>query len=163
MALSVAYQEERQNVEGDDVTALVIRALGMLVGKLVKHTGDQGDVGVPGDPNKVRYFLLTALITQASQGLAEVLELDLNIETITSRKIGAVLRKMRLPHSRQSHTGKKGWLVSLSDVIRWAQGYGLDPGSITGLDIPTHGIGVTTVTKDTEDTQSKANRFEGIL
>ena len=163
MALSVAYQEERQNVEGEDLTVLVIRALGMLVGKLISYQGDQGDQGDRCDLSKVRYFLLTALITQASQGLVEVLELDLNNESITSRKIGAVIRKMRLPHSRQSHTGKKGWLVSLSDVIRWAQVYGLDPESITGLGLPTHSTEVTSVTGVTEDTQSKANRFEGIL
>ena len=163
MALEVAYQKERQNVEGNDLTVLVIRAMGMLVGKLMRYQGDLGDLGDRGDLSKVRYFLLTALITQASQGLAEVLELDLNNESITSRKIGAVLRKMRLPHSRQSHSGKKGWLVSLSDVIRWAQSYGLDPASITGLDIPTHGIEVTPVTQVTQVTQTKGNRFEGIL
>jgi hypothetical protein len=52
--------------------------------------------------------VLTALVPQASQGLIEVLEIDINNESITSRKVGGVLRKMRLPHGRQSYTGKKG-------------------------------------------------------
>jgi hypothetical protein len=52
--------------------------------------------------------VLTTLVPQASQGLIEVLEIDINNESITSRKVGGVLRKMRLPHGRQSYTGKKG-------------------------------------------------------
>ena len=49
MALSVAYQAERPNVETSDMTALVIRALGMVVGQSVKEDGDNGDVGDVGD------------------------------------------------------------------------------------------------------------------
>lgn len=163
MALSVSYQRERQNVEADDLTALVIRALGMLIGKLVKEEGDLGDRGDPGDLISKRYFLLTALLTQAAQGLAELLEQDINPDEVTSRKIGGVLRKMRLPHSRQPRTGKKGWMVALSDVIRWANSYGLDSKNITGLNIDTHYNEVTTVTTVTEVTPKKSTVFEGIL
>ena len=36
MALSVAYQQERPNVEAADLTVLVIRALGLVVGKMIR-------------------------------------------------------------------------------------------------------------------------------
>jgi hypothetical protein len=135
----------------------------MLIGKLVKEEGDLGERGDPGDHISKRYFLLTALLTQAAQGLAELLEQDINPDEVTSRKIGGVLRKMRLPHSRQPRTGKKGWMVALSDVIRWANSYGLDSKNITGLNIDTHYNEVTTVTTVTEVTPKKSTVFEGIL
>jgi hypothetical protein len=163
MALSVAYQKERQNVEANDLTALVIRALGMIGGKLIRDEGELGDRGDRGELNRKRYFLLTATITQASQGLAEILEQDITPDEVTSRKLGSVLRKMRLPSSRQPKTGKKGWMVSLFDVIRWSQSYGLDPSNITGLNISTHISEFTPVTSVTSVTPIKDSRCEGIL
>ena len=58
--------------------APVVRALGMIVGKLVRDGGDRGDRGNRGDLTKASYFLLTATITQASQRLVELLELTIN-------------------------------------------------------------------------------------
>jgi len=51
----------------------------------------------------------------------------------------------------------------LSDVIRWANSYGLDSKNITGLNIDTHYNEVTTVTTVTEVTPKKSTVFEGIL
>ena len=85
----------------------------MIVGKMVRDGGDRGDRGDRGDLTKVRYLLLTATITQASQGLAELLEPDIKFDDITSRKIGAALKKMRLPPARQPKAGEKGWIISL--------------------------------------------------
>lgn len=81
MALSVAYQQERPNVEAGDMTALVIRTLGMILGKMVRDDGGIGGVGGIGGIGGVltkRYFILTQSITMASQVLIEVLEVDIN-------------------------------------------------------------------------------------
>jgi len=67
MALSVAYQRERQNVEADDLTSLVIRALGMIVGKLIRDDSDISDVSDSSDVSTKRHVVLTSLITAASQ------------------------------------------------------------------------------------------------
>jgi hypothetical protein len=40
-ALAEAYQGERPNVEMSDLTALVIRALGLIVGKMAKDEREQ--------------------------------------------------------------------------------------------------------------------------
>ena len=65
MALSVAYQEERPNVEAADLTALVIRALGLIVGKLVRDEGTNGTDGTDGTKSsmfQIAYFITTDLI-----------------------------------------------------------------------------------------------------
>jgi hypothetical protein len=66
MALSVAYQRERQNVEGDDLTSLVIRALGMIVGKIVRDDGAISAVSAISAIRKERRFLPTMLVTGGS-------------------------------------------------------------------------------------------------
>ena len=79
-----------------------------LVGKLSKNAGDLADLSDRGDLNNMRGCLLTALILQDSQRLIEVLELDLNNEIITSRKIDILLRKMRLLYRRRARSVKEG-------------------------------------------------------
>jgi len=39
-ALSLSYQAERPNVEANDLTVLVIRALGLIVGRMVREDSD---------------------------------------------------------------------------------------------------------------------------
>ena len=87
---------------------------------------------------KKRQFILTTTITHASQALAEVLELDINPDSLTTRRIGRVLGKMRLSKSRQVGTGKSGWMISLSDVDRWAGSHGLNITELTDLKIVTY-------------------------
>ena len=164
MALSVAYQRERSNVEADDLTALVIRALGMIVGKMVRDDRDISDVSDSSDVSTKRHFVLTSLITAASQKLVEVLELDINLDQVTSRRIGRVLKKMRMQYARKSNSGSRGWLVSLDDLYRRAGSYGLDIEEITGIPNVTHLLNVTTVTNVTNVTVAKpTSTFEGIL
>ena len=164
MALSEAYQAERPNVETADLTGLVIRALGMVVGKVLRDEGDLGDLGDRGDLYSKRYLFLTTLITQAAHSLIDSNEIDIDPQYITSRKVGTVLSKMRFNKARQPHSGKKGWLVTLNEVIRWSNSYGLDPSMITGLDLPSHEVKVTNVTKVTKVTKvthPPLNRLQG--
>ena len=124
MALSEGYQAERPNVETSDMMALVIRALGTIVGKMVKESAATNNED--GEYRK-QHFLTTTLITSAAQQIVEVEEIDIHNEYITTGKAGRLLTKMRLPKGRQGNIGKRGWYVSLYDVRRWASSYGLEP------------------------------------
>jgi hypothetical protein len=127
------YQEERTNVEVTDLTVLVIRALGLIIGQHVKDGGGVRGVKVVGGVSTTRCFVLTALVTSAAQRLNETLKLDFDPNSVTSRRIGRIIKKMPMPQGKQARSGKRGWMVSLEDVSRWAVSYGLDLETITGL------------------------------
>ena len=121
MALSVAYQRERQNVEGDDLTSLVIRALGMIVGKIVRDDGAVSAVKSISAIKKEIRFIPTVLVTGAAHSLIGAYEIDINPDMVTTRRIGKVLNKMRFIRHRVAGGGNRGWMISLDDVIRWAE------------------------------------------
>ncbi len=158
MALSVAYQQERPNVEAADLTALVIRALGLIVGKMVRDdSGVSGVRDVSGVHNK-RYFIPTSLTAAAAQKLVETLELDIDLDRVSSRRIGHVLKKMRFTNTKQSNGGSRGWLVSLDDLHRWSHSYGLNEEEITGLSRVSQLLNAANAAN-----AANANSFEGIL
>ncbi len=72
-ALAEAYQKKRPNVEVSDLTVLVIRALGLIVGQRVREMGVIGDSRTTGDIRNVssvrstKMFIPTSLITDAVQ------------------------------------------------------------------------------------------------
>ncbi len=151
-SLSLAYQSERPNVERSDVTALIIRALGMLVGKMIRDSGVTSTRSTTSTTNSVKWFVQTTLVTAAAQQLAEALEIDINTDRLTTTKVGRIMTKMRLERERQQQGGKRGWKVSLDDVIRWSNSYGLDPSQTTGLNILAHKSSGTSGTAGTSDT-----------
>ena len=108
MALSVAYQQERPNVEAGDMTALVIRALGMIVGKLVRNEGELSEHSEHSELYRKRYFILTSIIAAAAQLLIQTNELDIDIDRVTTIRVGRALTKMRLTNARQPGSGKDG-------------------------------------------------------
>ena len=163
MALSVAYQQERPNVEAADLTGLVIRALGMIMGKLVKDEGELSELSEHSELYRKRYFILTSTIASAAQLLIQANELDIDIDRVTTIRIGRALTKMRLTNTRQPRTGKKGWMISLEDIVRWAGSYSLEPRAITGIDIVSHSTTFTEFTTFTTFTPAQSDRFEGIL
>jgi hypothetical protein len=139
----MAHQQERPNVEQSDLTVLVIRALGLILGHTIKTELVISDVNTVSDVYRKRHFLLTTTITSASQALITALELDINSDYVTTRKIGRVLGKMRMNKERQKGTGKNGWLVSLADVDRWITSYGLERSVIAGIKIISHQDNIT--------------------
>ncbi len=161
--LAVTYQEERPNGEVSDLTVLVIQALGLLVSKIVYEKGELGEPNDGGELCRMKHLIITAAITNAVHSLIEVFEMDLNPDYLTSSRIGTVLSKMRLTNSRQPRTGKKGWLVSLDDVIRWGKSYGLEPSTMPGLNVIPHIIRFTTDKGFTEFTPPSRKKWEGEL
>jgi len=146
MALSVAYQKERSSVEESDLTILVIRALGLVVGKTVREQLGVRDVSDGSDVYRMNSFFLTSTITTACQAFVVAMELDINPDQVSSRKVGRVLAKMRLPKARQQGTGQKGWMISIADVVRWIISYGLDMNVLAELNIVPHGLNAANVT-----------------
>ncbi len=161
MALSVAYQQERPNVEAADLTGLVIQAVGFLLGRIRQNEFGTSEVSETSEGYTKRYHLLTATITQAVQAVAQVQEIDIHLDHITSSKVGRILAKMRLTKERQKGTGKYGWSISIKELIRWAERYGLNPAKITGLNIVTQDIALTSQHALTSHKQNTP--LEGIL
>ena len=86
-------------MEAADLMVLVIKATGMILGKLVRD--DSGVSGVSGVTN-MSYFIQTSFITAASQALVEALELDIATDIVASKKIGNVLSAVLLKDSKET-------------------------------------------------------------
>jgi hypothetical protein len=115
-ALSMAYQEERADLEIGDLTALVIRALCRYV------VNDVYDVAT--STPDMPFSFGTSAIAKLVKDVAEEIEADLDPEAITARRVGRVLGKMRLKSDRT--TKRRGWKTSLSDLRGWVTAYGIE-------------------------------------
>ena len=125
MALSVAYQQERPNVEAADIgdscrpKALVIRSMGMILGKLIKDEANTTSTTcTTSTTTNKSYFVPTYLVTGAVQTLIEAFEYDYQLDQVTNTKVGKTLTKMRLVSKRGSNGGKRGWIISLGELIK---------------------------------------------
>jgi len=116
-ALSVAYQAERAELEVGDLTALVIRALCRYA---VRDVGDVAN----GTPDK-SFSFGTSAITKVAKDLAEEIEADIDPESVTSRRVGRMLGKMRLRSDRTN--ARRGWKMTLGDLLGWLTAYGIEP------------------------------------
>jgi len=136
-ALAVAYQAERPDLEMGDLMALVIRA---LVRSAVSAVSAANAVNreIPR-----ALTLTTSSITRACKELVNELELDMDAEHISVRRIGRVLGKMRWRAERT--TRAKGWTITLAELQRWALAYGVAwPSELMadeGRPLPGNGIG----------------------
>jgi hypothetical protein len=103
IALLEACQTERPNAEQSDLTVLVIRSLGLMVGKMVKNDGygrDVSDTKAVSDVYSRRTFVLVQLITSAAVMRIDRFDPDDHPDTTISRRIGRTLTRMRISHSR---------------------------------------------------------------
>jgi hypothetical protein len=81
----------------------------------------------------------TAQISAAAQAIAENVEADIDIESITSRKVGRLLGKLRLHKTREAGKGTRQWQITLQELERWATVYGVHlPVEITRQTNVTH-------------------------
>lgn len=65
------------------------------------------------------WCFLTSAITDRAVEIAKDLELDIDTDYVTSRRIGRTLGKMRLQKEREGGTGKRMWRVTWNDLERW--------------------------------------------
>lgn len=133
--LAVDYQQERPNLEMSDLTGLVIRALGVLIGQALK-ADEAGRVSGVSDVSGIRrtYALPTKNITDAAKKLVEDEEMDMDPEHVTSRRIGRTLGKMRLAKADQPGGKQRRWAISLDDLERRCASYGYDLSRIVRSD-----------------------------
>ena len=119
-ALSVRYQHERSDLEADDITALVIRALCLCAVDTVKASGAfNREQEIPS-----HFVFATQQITRYTQSLTTLQDGD--PDAVTVRRVGRALSRMRL-HKAPRPGGKGGrrWNVKISDLERWTAAYGL--------------------------------------
>jgi hypothetical protein len=148
-SLSMDYQKERPDFEVSDLTVLVIRALIQLAVR------DISDISAVSDVNRESLSLHfeTSMVTDTAVKIAQNEELDIDPESITSRRVGRVLGKMRLKKEREAGKGTRRWALTLKDLRRWALSYAIpmsdDDVNIATIPIQlnvTDGLNVANVT-----------------
>lgn len=112
--LSFDYQSERPTLETSDLTAIAIQALCDYV---VSVANDISDVS----PKTVT--ITTKKLTETIQEIAVSTEADIDVDRITSRRVGKVMSKMRMKYSR---TGKaRQWDIPFDELARRCISYGI--------------------------------------
>ena len=125
--LSLDYQKERPDLEISDLTLLVIRALlkcTQLDLESIKAINSINSINNINNES-ASFTLSTADITETVVQIAKDDEVDIEIDTITSRRIGRILGKMRFGRDRQGGRGPRRWLVREHELRRQAISYGL--------------------------------------
>ncbi len=104
---------------------LTIRALCVIGDNILNDMNDTNDIN---DINleTYSYMLSTSAITGIMIGLVKKEELDIDLDDITSRRVGRILGKMRFIKNRASGSGTRQWRIRISDLVKWARSYGLD-------------------------------------
>jgi hypothetical protein len=113
--ISGDYQGERADFETSDMTRLVISAVSAIfaVSAVLPETPPVQS-------------LSTAKITEKAKDIARDDEVGIDPETINSRRVGWILRRLRLTKAGREE-GKKGqlWAVKTADIEKWRRAYSL--------------------------------------
>jgi hypothetical protein len=114
--LALAYQSERRELEADDLTTLVVRAIIALCQQAASRA-----IG-PTPPDK--FHIRMAELVPVVQALAN--HLSLAGGSITAHRLGFLLAKLRVSHGPRLN-GNQGrqWLVTRDDLERWSLSYGI--------------------------------------
>ncbi len=147
--LSVDYQQERGEMESGDQTSLVIRALCRCA---------ISAINAKSAINPDRWVFTTEEIKDAAVACANDAEADIDVEKITSKRVGRTLGAMRLSQEpRPGGRGSRRWKVSINDLGRWTTSYGMNLASFAAYDGSTladlclNGPNGTDGTNGTED------------
>jgi len=142
--LSLAYQEERPDLETTDITALVIRGLCHCATNATSATKRE----------TLDFVFTTGEIRQAVLDITD--EEEVSPDYITPSRVGRALGRMRLAKEpRPGGRGSRRWKVTLGDLQRWTTTYGIklpDPLCISG----------TSGTNGTSGTAQGANAGSGV-
>ncbi len=137
------YQTERDDFEAEDITRLTVRALILCLekdeGRKLNFRGEyrgrfltenpvtllgDSDVAEPAKSPSV-LFLTTKTIVAAIKELIENDDLGLDLEKITGRRIGWVIKRLRLEKHREGGSGIRGWLVTETQLKNYSHSFGL--------------------------------------
>lgn len=111
-------QEENGELQSSDLTLLVLQGM-------CKLAAAKSDINDNSDVATSTWIFSTLQITEASQAFAENTEADVDKESITSRKVGRLLGKLRLRKTREAGKGTRQWQITLTELERWARVYGI--------------------------------------
>jgi len=114
-ALSIAYQAERSQLEAEDLTAIVVRALGRYAAGAIEAAGWQDE--------NAAFSFSTSAVTEAAMAIIEEMEPENDAGSISARRVGRVLSKMRL--ERQRSAQRKGYRMTVGELLGWLRAYGL--------------------------------------
>ncbi len=119
--LSYRYaMNEVPEAQSGDMTQLVLRGLCQLA---ADHVNDSSDVKGNSDIHTTAWTFSTNQITEAAVKQAESTEADLDTSTITSRRVGRVLSKLRFTRAREGGKGTRQWTATQGELTRWASVY----------------------------------------
>lgn len=114
-ALSLGYQSERDDFENDDLTRLIISTVCTVC------TVDTVFSGVPPD-----FTVTTAEITEKAKELAADDEWGVDLETLNSKRVGWILKRLRLQQAKRQKRGEpRKWTVQNGDLVRWKSVYSI--------------------------------------
>ena len=116
--LSWLYQqEETAEQQSGDLTLLILQGL-------CKLAADKSDIKDNSDI-RTAWTFSTSQISEAVQAIAENTEADIEMDSITSRKVGRLLGKLRLRKAREAGKGTRQWQITLNELERWSAVYGI--------------------------------------
>lgn len=111
-------QDETSDLQSSDLTLLVLQAM-------CKLAAAKSDIKDKSDIATSTWTFSTSQICEATQTVAENTEADVDKESITSRKVGRLLGKLRLRKTREAGKGTRQWQITLTELERWASVYGI--------------------------------------
>jgi hypothetical protein len=114
--VSYRYQRERQQLESDSITALLVRALYRCIGRDISDTYDTST-------GESSWFLPTATIFEALMEIAEQTEANIDVDSITTIHVGILLGSMRFESKRTSNA--RGWVITWDLLQHWASSFNL--------------------------------------
>jgi hypothetical protein len=115
-ALSVAYQEERPELETGDMTALVVRALAAVC---AAGPADQPEA-------ETGWILATSEVAAAAKRIAAEADSLIPADRIDARRVGMALNKMRIRKPpRPGGKGPRKWEITLGVLKRRSLAYGI--------------------------------------
>jgi hypothetical protein len=117
--LSIDYQSARSELESNDLTRLVLRSIVRSI---------DADIEEPYSIEKIKqkgreWCLSTDQITKNAHFLIEKEELDFNVETTNSKRIGKKISALRI--RKDDKTKTRGWSLTLSDLKSLLASYSL--------------------------------------
>lgn len=111
-------QDETGDLQSSDLTLLVLQGMCKLAAAM-SDIKDNSDVAIS------TWVFSTSQICETAQTIAEETEADIDKESITSRKVGRLLGKLRLRKAREAGKGTRQWQITLTELERWASVYGI--------------------------------------
>jgi hypothetical protein len=122
--LAAAYQAERPELEADDLSSMVVKALMVLYQQTAKRS-----LGLePLEACRVPMREILPLVeVQASKA-------DGARKAVGPQRVGMVLGKLRLRRSRVAGKYERLWEVTREDVLKWAKSYATAKGEGKAMD-----------------------------